>query len=193
MSIGQPDPSNHHSSDAVLWSALKAGNTEALGALYDRHASLVYGLAIKVLGSAQEAEDLTQDIFLSLVQQSSYNPSRGSLRTYLGIVTRSRAIDLLRSRKTSRNVVDRLKPGASSSTSADAPSDFAFQQEQTQMMQQALAELSKEQRQVLHMAYYEGLTQATISERLSLPLGTVKARARRGLLKLRQILYKAGE
>ena len=182
-----------HQADGVLVALLWQGDLAAMEVLYDRYGRLVYSLALKGLAQVAEAEDLTQDIFLSLVQQSSYNPSRGSLRTYLGIVTRSRAIDLLRSRKTSRNVVDRLKPGASSSTSADAPSDFAFQQEQTQMMQQALAELSKEQRQVLHMAYYEGLTQATISERLSLPLGTVKARARRGLLKLRQILYNAGE
>ena len=84
--------------DAQLYLALKAGQTAALGILYDRHAGLVYGIALKVLENPQEAEDLTQDIFLNFVKIGSYEPNRGSLRTYLAILTRSRAVDRVRSR-----------------------------------------------------------------------------------------------
>jgi RNA polymerase sigma-70 factor, ECF subfamily len=174
--------------DTDLWFALKAGQTEALGELYDRHAGLVYGVSLKVLGNAQEAEDLTQDIFVKLIEQTSYDPMRGSLRTFLMILTRSRAIDRLRSRQAAQKTKQRWQ-----SDYASAPSDAAAEgaeqtAEQSAQVKAAMAQLSGQQREVLQLAYYEGLTQAAIAERLSEPLGTVKARARRGLLKLREIL-----
>lgn len=86
--------------DAELVRALKAGQPSALGILYDRHTNLVYRLALRILANPQEAEDLTQEIFLTLWRKDIYNPTRGSLGSFLTTLTRSRAIDRLRSRGT---------------------------------------------------------------------------------------------
>ncbi len=175
--------------DVQLWQATQQGQTNALGVLYDRHASLVYGIAFKVLGNSQEAEDLTQDIFIKLIDGSSYDPQRGSLRTFLAILTRSRALDRVRSQQRERqrqrkNQSQVLQESLYSSSSIDK----LFQQEQNQDVRSALAQLSEQQQQLLRMSYYDGLTQSAIAERLNLPLGTVKSKVRRGLLKLRQVL-----
>jgi RNA polymerase sigma-70 factor (ECF subfamily) len=178
-----PDPT-----DAELFVALGNGQTDALGVIYDRHAGLVYGVALNALGNAQEAEDLTQDIFLIVAKGCSYDPARGTLRTYLAILTRSRAIDRLRSRTSARDRVNRWKSGEADATSSNTPLEHVSQTEQSQEVQAALAQLSDSQQQILKMAYYDGLSQSEIAHQLEIPLGTVKARARRGLLKLRQTL-----
>lgn len=174
--------------DAQLYLALKAGQTAALGILYDRHAGLVYGIALKVLENPQEAEDLTQDIFLNCVKISSYEPSRGSLRTYLAILTRSRAVDRVRSRSNAREFLKKWERSTESETATDSLLEKVSRSEQSQEVKAALAQLSDEQQQILRMAYYDGLSQSEIANQLEIPLGTVKARARRGLLKLRQAL-----
>jgi len=165
--------------DAELVLALNNGQAAALGVIYDRHAGLVYGLAVNALGNPQEAEDLTQDIFLI---------RRGSLRTFLAVLTRSRAKDRLRSRQSARGMLNRWRSAGSQESTPNLPLEHVFQHEQSQEVSTALAQLPDHQQQVLKMAYYEGLSQAEIAKRLEIPLGTVKARARRGLLKLRQTL-----
>ena len=179
-------------SDVELWSALQSGQTDALGQLYDRHAGLVYGMSLKVLGNTQEAEDLTQDIFVRLAEQASYDPSRGSLRTFLMILTRSRAINRVRSRQSDHRSKQRWKADYSTPNPSLLVDDVV-KAEQSQKIKAALAQLTAQQQQILHLAYYEGLTQSAIAQRLDAPLGTVKARARRGLLQLRKILQEAGE
>lgn len=172
--------------DVQLWQALRQGQINALGILYDRHAGLVYGIALKVLSNPQEAEDLTQDIFVRLMDVS-YDPRRGSLRTFLAILTRSRAIDRVRShQRQSKRTMQYWRTDVSASESV--PIEESTLHEQSQDMHAALAQLSEEQQQLLKMSYYDGLTQSIIAERLELPLGTVKSKVRRGLLKLRQIL-----
>ncbi|MEN9230224.1 MAG: sigma-70 family RNA polymerase sigma factor [Thermostichus sp. DG02_5_bins_236] len=178
------------SPDAEVFSALKAGQPQALAILYDRHVGLVYGIAYKVLGNAAEAEDLTQDIFLHLAH-SSFDARRGSLRTYLGIWVRSRCLDRLRSWRNRQRSLERGKVELQPS-SRDPSLEELSQAEQIQEVQTALAEISESQRQILKMAYYEGMSQSEIAKQLALPLGTVKARARRGLLRLRQLLDPRG-
>ncbi len=183
--------SNHQPSDVDLWHLLRKGNREALGHLYDRHASLVYGLSLKVLGHPQEAEDLTQDIFMGLSARS-YDPNRGSFRTFLMILTRSRAIDRVRSRQT----VQRSKKAWQATVLTETPAvstDSMMNAEQSKAVSSALSQISELEQEVLRLAYYEGLTQAAIAQQLDEPLGTVKSRARRGLLKLRQLLQIQGE
>ncbi len=177
-----------HQSDAELIFAFRNGQKAALGVLYDRHASLVYGLAMQALGNAQEAEDLTQDVFLTLAKGSSYDPKRGTLRTFLAILTKSRAIDRLRSRSSMRQKLAGWQAGHPPEVAPNIPLEQAFQQEQSQEVRSALAQLSEEEQQILTLAYYDGLSQSQIAQQLGLPLGTVKTRARRGLLKLRQTL-----
>ncbi|MEM8503990.1 MAG: sigma-70 family RNA polymerase sigma factor [Cyanobacteria bacterium P01_D01_bin.1] len=176
--------------DIELWQALCAGETAALGQLYDRHAGLVYGISLNMLGNAQEAEDLTQDIFIKLVENKKYDPARGTLRTFLMMLTRSRAMDRLRSRQSARRSRRRLQinHAAASAEDTDSAAQSAIANEQSETVKAALSQLSAEQQQALCMAYYEGLTQSDIASRLDTPLGTIKARTRRGLLKLRQIL-----
>ncbi|MGB3300553.1 MAG: sigma-70 family RNA polymerase sigma factor [Phormidesmis sp.] len=199
--LNRPDYSTHSAppdslasspTDAELWFALRAGQTEALGDLYDRHAGLVYGVSLKVLGNTQEAEDLTQDIFIKLAERASYDPTRGSLRTFLMILTRSRAIDRVRSRQSAQRSKQRWQADYAPST-AEPLAQGIVKAEQSSQVQAALSQISAQQREVLQMAYYDGLTQAAIAERLNAPLGTVKARARRGLLKLREILQDCQE
>lgn len=185
---GTPESSFSSQTDAELYLALRAGDTVALGVLYDRHAGLVYGIALKVLGNAQEAEDLTQDVFLTLARGCSYDPARGSLRTFLAILTRSRSIDRIRARTTAHNVLGRWQPSREQDATANSPFEQVSQTEQSQEVRSALAQLSENQQQILKMAYYDGLSQSEIAKQLDIPLGTVKARARRGLLKLRQSL-----
>lgn len=173
--------------DIEVYQALRSGKTDALSVLYDRHAALVYGIALKVLGNSQEAEDLTQDIFLTIAKGCPYDPKRGSLRTFLAILTRSRAIDRIRSRRTALQTLGRWRSGEEQQT-VNSPDDYVVRGEQSQDVQAALAQLSEDQQKILKMAYYDGLSQTEIAEQLELPLGTVKSRARRGLLKLRHTL-----
>lgn len=176
--------------DAEIYRALQAGQKSALGILYDRYGKLVYGLALKILNNSQEAEDLTQEIFLALWRNRTYNPDRGSLGSFLITMTRSRSIDKLRSRNASFKFLDRWTQTMSAQTFPNTPFENASYVERSQQVRDALARLSQEQRQVLEMLYYEGLSQSEISQQLNIPLGTVKTRSRLGLLKLRQALAK---
>jgi RNA polymerase sigma-70 factor, ECF subfamily len=185
MHFDSPEPAFLDQTDAELYLALKSGQTKALGVLYDRHSGLVYGLALKVLGNPQEAEDLTQDIFLNLTKNASYDPKRASLRTFLAILTRSRAIDRIRSRNTAQSLFTRLRPHELENNS---PLETAFQNEQSEQVQAALAQLSEQQQQLIRMAYYDGLSQSQIAAQLQMPLGTVKTRTRQSLIQLRQRL-----
>ncbi|MBE9010160.1 sigma-70 family RNA polymerase sigma factor [Pseudanabaenaceae cyanobacterium LEGE 13415] len=173
--------------DAEIYSVMKAGHSSALGILYDRHSAFVYGIAMKTLGNPQEAEDLLQDVFLSLTRTNSFDPKRGSLKTYLAVLTRSRSIDRIRSRNSSVSFLARLKPTTPEAT-PNTPFEEVFRNEQSEEVQSALAQLSEAEQHLLQLAYYDGLSQSEIATRLNLPLGTVKTRTRRSLLKLRQIL-----
>ncbi len=181
-------PTNPPQTDAELFRALKAGQSSALGVLYDRYASLVYKLAIRILASPQEAEDLTQEIFLTLWRSGKYNPDRGSLGSFLTTLTRSRAIDKLRSRSTSLKFLQKLSQMTTTETSTPTPFESASLSQRSQYVRHALAQLPNNKRQVLEMAYYEGLSQSEIAKQLNIPLGTIKTWARQALLNLRENL-----
>ena len=178
--------------DANLFLRLQNGQTNILAILYDRHAGLVYGIALRLLGNTAEAEDLTQDIFLSLTRNCSYDPKRGSLRTYLGILTRSRALDKLRARIRQQQKLRDRALDEDAMVLADTPMVDVAQLERSHIVQSALDRLSTKEREVLEMAYYQGLSQSEIAKQLNTALGTVKSRSRRGLLKLRQALGDFG-
>ncbi|MEO0539699.1 MAG: sigma-70 family RNA polymerase sigma factor [Cyanobacteria bacterium P01_A01_bin.105] len=179
--------------DTALYNAVKQGMAAALGILYDRHAGLVYGVALKMLGDPQAAEDLTQDVFVQLAKTDAYNPNRGALRTYLAILTRSRAIDRLRSQQASTRTISRWQAHYGNSELTDRSFMQVEQAEQTETLHQALSYLAEDEQTVLRMIYLEGLSQVEAAERLQIPLGTVKTRSRRGLIKLRQILEELAQ
>jgi RNA polymerase sigma-70 factor (ECF subfamily) len=172
-------------SDAELLAAMRADPARALGALYDRYARVVYGLAQTMLANATEAEDLTQDVFLALCNENRYDPARGSLAAYLVTMTRSRAIDRLRVRGRSQRLFDPTDEAVGRAVSRSAPADEVSVQQCGVRVREAVAQLPDDQRRVLELAYYTGLSQVEIADETGLPLGTVKTWTRKGLLALR--------
>jgi RNA polymerase sigma-70 factor, ECF subfamily len=174
--------------DVDLISSLRQGNQHALSILYDRYGSLVYTLALKLLDRRDEAEDLTQDVFLSFWKQEKFDPTRAKLSSYLCLITRSRAIDRLRSRRSEQKSLAKLQQIVVSETDLPTLLDSATQSEEQTIVRQSLSTLSEHQRQVLELSYYQDLSQSAIATQLNLPLGTVKTHMRQGLIKLRQLL-----
>lgn len=174
--------------DAELIQALQAGQTAALGIVYDRYSTLVYGIAMKILGNSVEAEDLTQEVFLTLWQRNTYQASRGSLSSYLSTVARSRAIDRLRVGSNRRRILSQWSDEVSPSTTTTTPFDQASTLERKELVREAVAMLPEMPRRVLELSYFEGLSQSEIAQFLDAPLGTVKTWTRKGLLQLSQNL-----
>lgn len=173
--------------DSVVVEALMAGDRTALGVLYTRYGELVYRLAYRILHNSQDAEDLTQEIFMKFWQQGKFDRGRGTVPAYLLTMTRSRAIDLIRRRNSRQGMIEKVCK-LHSATSPDTALEQASTLEISEKVCLAMTHLPDNQRIPLELAYSLGLTQAEISERLGIPLGTIKTRTRQGLLKLRQLL-----
>ncbi|MEO0431123.1 MAG: sigma-70 family RNA polymerase sigma factor [Cyanobacteria bacterium J06656_5] len=174
------------SSDAALLASLRAGQVESLRVLYQRYGRLVYTLSRRILHSDEEAEEITQDVFLTLWNKDAYQAKRGSLSRYLVVLARSRSIDKLRSQTSHRQRLHKWH--LMMADVSPTPLDVATLDERGECTRQALANLSDNERQVIEIAYYEGLSQSEIAKRLNIPLGTVKSRSRQALRKLRQTL-----
>lgn len=174
--------------DDELIRSLRAGHQDALGILYDRYSNLVFTVALNLLNRVDEAEDLTQEIFLIFWKKDNFQPERAGLSTYLSVLTRSRALNRLRSRSSQQSSVQRLQRWVCNEFSHPCPLEQATLQEQQQMVQQAVTQLPENQQQVLNLNYLEGFSHAEIAHRLNMPLGTVKTNARQGLRKLRRAL-----
>jgi RNA polymerase sigma-70 factor, ECF subfamily len=144
--------------------------------LYREYRSLVYWTAYPLLKNAQDAEDLTQDIFLALVRNNQFNPERGSIVHFLRTMTRCRAIDRLRTKGVKQRAYERL--GTILSEPTASPLDRAVTTEQAEQVHQVLPYLSAHQRLVLELAFFRGLSQTQIADHLKTPLGTVKSRVR---------------
>jgi RNA polymerase sigma-70 factor, ECF subfamily len=185
-------PEQAKASDVELLRAIAGGDEGALAALYDRYRVILFGLLLRILHSRAEAEDCLQDIFLQAWRRASdFDEARGRPFTWLVTLARSRAIDRLRALSSRDRTAQDAARDVREETS-DAVKD-AIRSEQSAVVRGALATLSPEQRRVLEMAYFEGLTQTEIAARLGLPLGTVKTRTRSGMNKLRELLRDLGE
>jgi RNA polymerase sigma-70 factor, ECF subfamily len=174
--------------DTEVFHALKTGNSSALGVLYDRYGGIVYRLALKILADPQGAEDLTQEVFLTLWQKKNYDPQRGSLNSFLMTMTRSRAIDRIRSQGAKQRSIERWGQNLEAAPVAPSPLELASVSERAKRVKEAIQTLPENQRRVLEMAYYAGMSQSEIAEKLNTPLGTVKTQGRQGLIKLKKIL-----
>lgn len=176
-------------SDAALIQGIRERRQEALGALYDRHAPLLLALARRILDSLAEGEEVLQEVFLHVWNRAErYDPARSSVPTWLALLTRSRAIDRLRSRRVSERTHEAAHSEGGGDHTSPEGVETVFQEERRQRIQQELARLPSEQRQVLEMAFYGGLSQTEIAGRTSLPLGTVKTRTLLAMKKLRGAL-----
>jgi RNA polymerase sigma-70 factor, ECF subfamily len=155
---------------------------------YDQHARGVYRAAYRVLGSAAQAQDVVQDVFLKLWREpGKYDARRGELGAYLRLMARSRALDAWREGQAAGRASDRLKLGvAREEGRADERPDVAAEHDaQRSTVRDALRELPPVQREAIVLAYWGGLTADEIARRSNVPLGTAKSRIRLGLAKLR--------
>jgi len=179
--------------DETLMRLIVEARAEALGELYDRYSRLVFSLALNSVGDPATAEEVTQDVFLRVWQRAGqYRADRAKVSTWLTSITRHRAIDQLRrrgSRPEQHSVAwAELSPGTE--PSVNGPEQSAALAMERAQVRAAIAQLSEEQKQVLALAYFQGLTQSQIAETLDLPLGTVKTRIRLGMQKLREMLQE---
>ncbi len=180
-------PEQAQTTDVEILRAVAGGDEQALGQLYDRYRLILFGLILRILRSQPEAEDVLQEVFLQVWRRaSSFDEARGRPFTWLVTLARSRAIDRLRSLGSRERAGEEAAREVTDSIS-DAARD-AVKSEQAETVRRALSELPEEQRRTLVLAYFEGLTQTEIAERLRTPLGTIKTRMRSGMIKLRELL-----
>lgn len=171
--------------DIELVQRVAARDADALRPLYDRYGSMVYGLAYRVVGDRQLAEDCTQEVFVSLWRSAPrFDPARARLSTWLFAITRNTAVDTVR-RRMSRPV-ELLEEDQRADESPDT-ADLVATADQSERVAAAMAELPGPQLEALALAYFEGLSHAEIAERLDVPLGTVKGRIRLALDRLRTL------
>ena len=166
-----------------------------LGTLYDRHGRAVFSLALRILGDESDAEEVTQDVFAQAWRRAGqYDESRGTVAAWLLVIARTRAIDRFRARRVRPEGRVQDDGGLTlqqlPATDPDVASEM-MATERGQRVRRALEALPFLQRVAIELAYFEGLSQREIAERLEQPLGTVKTRMRLGLLKLRDALVEA--
>jgi RNA polymerase sigma-70 factor, ECF subfamily len=180
-----PSRSARTDGDAVLMRRIADGDETALAAVYDRYAGLVYAVALRVLRSADLAEEVSQDIFYQLWRTApAFDPARGSLSGWLLVCARNRAISRLRGRTVETATAFREQMAVPTVNIED---DLA-QAQQISRVRAALEKLQPAQRQALELAYFEGMTHTEIARRTGEPLGTVKTRLRAAVEFLKRAL-----
>lgn len=171
------------------------GDQAALATLYDRTSPQVFGLVLKILNNREAAEEVTLDVYTQVWRQAhTYDRTRGAPGAWLMMLARTRAIDRFRAGAAEYGRIESLDAAQLFASDADTPERDVEGQERRKFVQQALTVLTPEQRHVIALAYFYGLSQSEIAEKLQLPLGTVKTRMRLGMIKLREALapYEAG-
>jgi RNA polymerase sigma-70 factor (ECF subfamily) len=178
--------------DAVLLTQVAAGNRDAFAELYDRFAPPLYGAAMQILRDTAEAQDVVQDAFLTLWEKAAtFESSRGSAFSWAVTLVRNRAIDRVRMRRRRSELLAESVPedlGYLAGRLQAGGDESATLGDEARAVRAAVALLPPEQQRALELAFFGGLTQEEIARKLREPLGTVKARIRRGLLKLRDSL-----
>jgi RNA polymerase sigma factor (sigma-70 family) len=173
--------------DTTLVERVAAGDADALQGLYERYGRIVYSFAYRFTRDPGMAEECTQDVFVVLWRRAStYDPARAKLTTWLLTITRNRAIELVRQR--SRRPEPVAEAEVELADAAPDPSDLTADADRSQRVAGALAELPPEQREVVSLAYFEGLSHTEIAELIEVPLGTVKGRMRLALERLRALV-----
>jgi RNA polymerase sigma-70 factor (ECF subfamily) len=178
--------------DDELVDRMRRADERALGTLYDRHAAFVHGITRAITGADADAEEVTEAVFLQIWNRADeFDSSRGDLRTYLAMVARSRALDLVRSRRSRERAHERSAADDTRHYSAPVssvggdPEVEVLRREARSELDRLLGELNEQQREAIELAFFHGLTQSEIAREVGAPLGTVKTRIRDGMSKLR--------
>lgn len=176
--------------DVELLRQIAAGDRGAFADFYDRHSTLMFSVACKILNDPGEAQDVLQETFVQIWEKAGrFDPKLGRAASWVATLTRNKAIDRIRASQRRSRLAD--EAGAESAIAAevtDSANETVFGHDKARLIQSAITGLPAEQRRAIELAYFSGLTQHEISEQLKEPLGTIKARIRRGLLKLRDQL-----
>lgn len=192
MTDTTPAAHGHRESDLVR--RVAQGDEAALGQLYDRFGELLYAVALRIVGQAADAEEVVMEAFAQAWREAArFSPERGSVAAWLTVMARSRALDLIRAHSRRQRITDtaaREAPAEGPAMSGGTPPPGAaiLDDERRRAVVSALAALSPPQRDAIELAYYQGLSQSEIAQRLQEPLGTIKTRMRLGMQKLREIL-----
>lgn len=175
--------------EIALVARMAERDSQALSVLYDRYSGMLLALATRILHDPSAAEEILQEVFWQAWRQAGrYDPSRSSVSTWLVLLTRSRSIDRLRSRKVKERTIAAVREeGTPTHTSPEGVRDVLIQ-ERKQRLREELEQLPEAQKEVLELSFFGGLTQREIAERTDTPLGTVKTRSLLGLKKLREAL-----
>jgi RNA polymerase sigma-70 factor (ECF subfamily) len=170
----------------ALIGRIAQGDQAALATLYDSTSATVYGLAVKILRNVSAAEEVTIEVYMQVFRQAwTYKAERGSPLAWLVTLTRSRAIDRLRSERLRRLREDPIETIEAMPATSTDPVDSVLADESQRAVRLAVGALSPEQRRVIELAYYTGMSHREIAEALGQPLGTVKSRIRTAMLTLR--------
>jgi len=167
-----------------------SGDDSALSEVYDQFGSFVYGLALRVIGDPRAAEDVSQDVFMSVWERpDAFDPERGSLRTWLGTLAHRRAVDYVRREEARRRRTER---DASRRVTVPDVEEIAVALVTAERVRDALALLPDEQRRAIQLAYFGGKTYRQVAEVLGIPEGTAKSRLRLGLRRIAEALEAQG-
>jgi len=177
--------------ERVVRARLVDGDDTALAEIYDQYSSFVYGLALRVIGEPRAAEDVTQDVFVSIWERpGAFDPERGSLRTWLGTLAHRRAVDYVRREEARRRRTERE---ASRAVSAPDVEELATALVTAARVRAALDTLPGDQRRAIQLAYFGGKTYRQVAEVLGIPEGTAKSRLRLGLRRIAAALESEGQ
>lgn len=173
---------------------IQNGDKTAMKLLYNKYKNLLFGLIVSILKSREEAEDCLQEVFTQAWEKADqFDADRGKVYTFLVTMARNKAIDRTRSRafknaKKEDHVINDDEFALTLEGEFNNPHEDMELAERAKMIRNALNQLSKKERKVLYVAYFNGMSQSEISEKLDIPLGTVKYRMRQGMIKLREML-----
>jgi len=184
-------PRKDADADRQILTAVAGGSADALERLYDRYASTAYGLARRILAQPDLAEEVVQDVFAQVWRDANrYDATRASVAGWIVLLTRTRAIDRLRARRARPDQDRAVEPTATAPlvTGDRSPEQVAISSEDARAVRAALDGLPEEQRSLVNLAYYEGLTHSEIAARTGVPLGTVKTRLRTAMMTLKGVL-----
>jgi RNA polymerase sigma-70 factor, ECF subfamily len=187
----EPERAKELEIEIELLQRVGQGDRESFEALYDRISGVLFSTAYRVLNNQAAAEDVLQDVFIQIWEKAPlYDAALGKPLTWALTLTRNKAIDRLRSTQRRNRLQEDVQRESEIFEQFDERSSFdAFASAETsQMLREAIEKLSGDQRQVIELAFFYSMTQTEIAERLSLPLGTIKARIRRGMIKLRDLI-----
>lgn len=170
--------------DVELLTRIARGEGEAFAGFYDRHSSLFYALILRILRNEREAEDVLQEACLLIWERAAhYDPRLGKPLSWAITLIRNKAIDRLRSVRRQEQLHDEISDDLPAVSEAGEPAG-----DEAVLIRRAMAELSPEQRQAIELAFFSGLTHLEIAAKLGAPAGTIKARIRRGMMTMRDVL-----